>query len=419
MDTRAGALAQSVLTPQQEEIRRQQALAATAATNDETALGEFAKAAAGIEGTQASGLADAYHTAVTDQGALGQGISGAVGADLQHAQEGQDAFARQVGQAGAAHGVDPEAARNTLGMLQSVIPGDLLSEQGLANVSEAYRAPQIALDAGAEQIQARMAQASTEGDTYATKLLDLAATYPDLKAKALDQLNTYELDKAKYRDQIATNQASTARADRALADNEKLAGINVQKTNAEFAYKYAALNFKSQQDANKAAVAGKTIDVGASKLLGHVVYKDGSQDTSIKVKQSATANSPAGKMAQNKYKDTVKAKGTAVSLALSMRGTPVLAGKADPTYLGQHGKYVAAKKYKDLGTGKPGSVFADGTTNNPKRAARSGDQYSYAQAQQLIFEKVGGQTLVDRYRLKPAQVMQWIATAMNNAGWSK
>jgi len=307
-------------------------------------------------------------------------------------------------------------------MLQGVIPGTQLAAEGAAAATWAAEQPQISIDAGRQELDKRMAQARQDNDGYAQQLLQIAATYPQLKAQALQQLNQYELDKANYRQSVINSRADNARQDRALRDQEKAAGITAQtdvaKINAEYQYKYAALRFKSQQDAQKAALAHKTIDVPASKALGHVVYKDGSQDPSIKVAQSGSTT-PQQKANQNKYKDTVKAKGTMVSMAQSLRGKPQLAGKASPTYLGGHGKYIAAAKYKALGQGKPGSVFPDGTTNNIKRAAYSGDTMTYQQAQTSIYQKVGGDTLAARYNIPKATIMQWIATALNNAGWSR
>ena len=421
VDAAAGTQAQQGVDAQSAEVRRQQALAAAQAKADEGAITGFTDAAGKLEAGISPAISAAYAQAVGEQGALGQGISGQVGADLQSAQDASNAMLASQGQS-AGENVHVPDVQTTLGMLQGVIPGTQLAAEGAAASTWAAEQPQISLDAGRQQLDARMAQAHQDNDGYAQQLITIAATYPQLKAQALQQLNQYELDKANYRQSVVNSRADNARQNRALSDQEKAAGIDtktkVAGLNAEYTYKYAALNFKNQQDAKKAALAHKTIDVPASKALGHVVYKDGSQDASIKVAQSG-AQTPQSKATQNKYKDTVKAKGTMVSMAQSLRGKPQLAGKAAATYLGGHGKYIAAAKYKALGQGKPGSVYPDGTTNNIKRAAYSGDVHGYAQAQASIYEKVGGDTLAARYNIPKATIMQWIATAMNNAGWSK
>jgi hypothetical protein len=421
VDAQAGTQAQQGVDAQSAEVRRQQALAQQQAAADEAAITGFSKAAGELEAGISPAVSAAYAQAVKEQGALGEGISGQVGADLAKVQAQDDAFAQSQGAAGG-HTVSAPDVQTTLGMLQGVIPGSELAAQGAAASTWAAEQPQISLDAGRQELDKRMAQAHQDNDGYAQQLITIAATYPQLKAQALQQLNQYELDKANYRQGVLNSRADNARQDRALADQEKAAGLSAAsdaaKLNAEFTYKYAALRFKSQEDARKAAAAGKIMDVPASKALGHVVYKDGSQDPSIKVAQSGSTT-PGEKATQNKYKDTVKAKSTMVSMAQSLRGKPQLAGKAAATYLGGHGKYIAAAKYKALGQGKPGSVFPDGTTNNIKRAAYSGDTQSYAQAQSSIYEKVGGDTLAARYNIPKATIMQWIATAMNNAGWSK
>lgn len=421
IDARAAAQAQSEIDPQKAEINRQKALADSQAAAQEAAITGFTKATGELEAGMSPAVSAAYSQATKDVGALGQGISGQVGSDLAASQAADDAFAQSQGQSGG-HTTNAPDVATTLGMLEGVIPGSELAARGAAASAWAAEQPQIAIDAGRQELDKRLAQAKQDDDSYAQQLITLAATYPGLKAQALTQLNQYEMDKATYRMNLSNSKADNARQDRALRDQEQAAGISgasdAAKLNAEYTYKYAALNFKNQQDAKKAAAAGKIMDVGASKAMGYVVYKDGSSNKSIKVAQTG-AGSAGAKAQQNKYKDTVTAKKTAVSEAISLLGKPQLAPKAGAGYLGGHGKYIAAKKYRDLGAGKPGSVFPDGTTNNLKRAAHSGDQYTFQQAQSLIFEKIGGETLMARYNLSRPQVMAWINSALKGAGWSK
>lgn len=425
IDAQAAAQAQGGVDAQSAEVRRQQALATQQAKNDEAAITGFTSAAGQLEAGMAPEISAAYSRATQDQGALGAGIAGQVGADLTAAQAQDDAFAQGQGQSGG-HTTHVPDVETTMGMLNGVIPGSQLAAEGAAAATWAAAQPQISIDAGRQQLDARLAAARTEQDGYAQQLITIAQQYPTLKAQALTQLNQYELDKANYRQSVTMNSntlkndaATRANNQRALHDQEVAAGLAAQAkgaaTNAEYTYKYAALAFKNQQDARKAAAAGKIMDVAASKALGHVVYKDGSQDPSIKVAQSGTAKSSAGKAATAK----ISARKTAVSEALSLRGKPQLAGKASAGYLGGHGKYVAAAKYRALGQGKPGSVFPDGTTNNQRRASYAGDQYTYPQAQSLIFQKIGGETLMAQYNLSREQVMSWINSALTSAGWSK
>lgn len=421
IDAQASAEAQSQLTPQEQAIQQQQAQAAAQAKAQEDAITGFTAATGGLEAGIAPAVQGAYAQAEQEQGALGQGIGGQVGSDLQVAQDKDAAFAASQGQSGGETTSVPGISE-TVGMLQGDIPGTQIAAEGAAATTWAAEQPQIAIDAGREELDSRLAQAKTDNDQYATQLIQLAQTYPGLKAQALTQLNQYELDKANYRQSVTMNQntlkndaATRANNARALTDQEKTLKLDQDKANQTFTYQMAGLQFKSQTEANKAALLGKTIDVPASKALGHVVYKDGSQNTSIKVAQSGSTNTPQAKAATA----MIGAKKTAVSEAISLRGKPQLSGKASPTYLGTHGKYIAAAKYRAIPQGKSGAVYPDGSTNNPKRAAYSGDQYSYAQAQQLIFEKIGGQTLMSTYNLSREQVMAWVNAALSGAGWSK
>jgi hypothetical protein len=426
VDAAAGTQAQQGVDAQSAEVRRQQALAQQQAAADEAAITGFSKAAGDLEAGISPQVSAAYAQAVAEQGALGQGISGQVGADLAAQQAKDDAFAQSQGAAGG-HTISAPDVQTTLGMLQGVIPGSQLAAEGAAASTWAAEQPQISLDAGRQELDKRMAQAHQDNDGYAQQLIQIASTYPQLKAQALQQLNQYELDKANYRQGVLNSRADNARQDRALADQEKAAGIDASTKaaglNAEYAYKYAALRFKSQEDARKAAIAGKTIDVPASRALGHVVYKDGSQNPAIKVAQSGSTT-PGEKAVQNRYKDTVKAKHTMSTMAKSLRGKVLLAGKKPDTlngqiYTGGHGKFLAADKYRNIPQGKPGAVYPDGTTNNQKRAAYEGDAQGYEKAQRSIYQAIGGDTIAHRYNIPEATLMQWIATALNNAGWSK
>lgn len=437
LDTRATDLANSGLTPQQDEIRRQQALATAHATADEAAITGFQTAAGQLMGDIAPMVGQGYRDAAATVGAIGTNVGGQVGADLAARQQADDAFAASQGQSGG-HSNDPTATGATVGYLGGVIPGEDLAHEGAAAQERAARDVAIPLNAGREELAARMAQATQENDSYAQQLIQLAAQFPGLKAQALQQLNQYELDKANYRDnlrvhneQIAASRADTKRQDRAEVANEKAAGLTAAYKTADMNYRWASLEFQSQKAvaaAKAAAAKGKRIDVSASKLLGHIVYQDGSESPNIKVKQTTGATTdPAVKARVNRAKATQTARTDAFKFATKILGTPVATDKTVKSVArakgAQVGQYVAAPTEK---YGVRGGVFppaytgAPATTNNPARAARTGaGATDYNDAQQKVWAQIGGDSLMARFGYSREQVMAIVNRALAAAGWRR
>jgi hypothetical protein len=415
IDARATTLAQAGLTPQQDEIRRQQAVAAAQATADEQAITGFRTAAGTILQGIAPQVGAGYEAAATEQGQLGQGMATGVRDDLAAAQAQDQSFAVSQGQTLGAETVNPNATHDVIYGLNGQIPGESLASQGAAAQAWAAEQPAISLNAGREELDARMAQARSTNDGYAQQLIQLAATFPGLKAQALSQLNQYEIDKANYRTSLL-NAQTQAKAEKA---NEVLAGIKqttaAANTAQEFQYKWAQLNFKSQQQAAKAAQAGKTIDVGASRLLGHVVYKDGSEDTSIKVQQS-TATTPAQQAKRASAKASATASTSAYKVASSLYGK-LVPNKNVGTLTGGKGKYMADPSAKGAGVFPPPYKNGPRTTNSLALAARTGQgAANYADAYAKTYAAIGGDALLAQ-GLSKEQVMTIVKKALRAAGW--
>lgn len=427
IDRRAAELAQGGLTPQQEEIRRQQDRAAAAARADEAAITGFQTAAGDLMKGIAPEVGAAYRDAASTVGSLGTSIGGQIGEDLRAKQAEDAAFAASQGQSGGST-VDPTALAGTVGMLGGVIPGESLAAEGAARQAQAAEAVQIPLNAGREELSARMAQARETNDEYAQQLIQLAAQFPGLKAQALQQLNQYEMDKAKYREDVRVNTANIAAqkrqdaiAARSERAQEKAAGVNADIDRAQLKYRWASLEFqnaKAMAAAKKASAEGKRIDVSASKLLGHIVYQDGTENPSIKVAQSGSAS--AGKTRRDalasRARATSDARVKAFDYASKIRGEPVKAPE------GSQGTYVAGPGQK---YGVRGGVFppagpgSPATTNNPNRAARSGGAGGYADAQQKVWAEIDGEGLMARYGYSREQVMAIINNALARAGWKR
>jgi hypothetical protein len=429
IDAQASALAQAGLTPEQQAAQRQKDAADAQALADEGAIKDFSLAAGQIMGEIPGQISSAYDTAGKAVGDMGTGVGGQIGADLAAKQAAADDFSASQGQSGGTSANGQEG--NVVGMLGGVIPGQSLEEEGAARSAAAALDVKIPLNAGREELAARMAKAKTDDDNYAQQLIDIAAKYPDLKAQALQQLNQYELDKATYRENtkvsdanIADQKAQTALQTRAEIANEKAAGITASTNAATLNYKWASLQFQSDKAvaaAKAAAAKGKRIDTSASRLMGHLVYMDGTEDKSIKVKQTAgTASDPTVKAQYNKAKSVQKARSDSFKAAAKTFGKPTL--NKNQGLLGGKGKYIAdpSQKY-----GVPGGVFPPvgsggvATTNDPRRAARTGGASSYAEAQAQVWASIAGDSLMSRYAMSKEQVMAIVNRSLAAAGWRK
>jgi hypothetical protein len=438
-------------------VRRQQALTAAQAVAQEQAIQGFQTAASGLMQNIGPQVGAGYQAAAQTEGQMGAQVGGQVGQDLAAKEAASLSSEAAQGQTGGST-IDSSKVAQTMQYLNGVIPSDSMAQQGAAQQAFAAEQSALPLDAGREQLDARMAQARTDNDQYAQQLIHLAAQFPGLKAQALQQLNQYELDKANYRQSvrmntenikttdanIANSKADNARQDRitaenikstdasianAAADNRrqqealdaniKAAGLDSKQKqaniDAEFKYKYASLQLRSKQDAAKAALAKKTIDVSASRLVGHIVYKDGSQDASIPVKQTV-AKTDNQKAVVNRSKAVQSARTHAATFALKTMGKPVVSK-------GGKGRYVAdpSQKYNVPGGVFPPAFPGDAaTTNDPSRALRSGGSASsYKQAQDQVYQEIGGQSLEDRYGLSHEQVLAYVNSALAAAGWKK
>lgn len=395
IDAEAAKQAHAALDPQTAEVQRQADLAARRAAADELALKGFTGAAAEMLKGLGEKMSAPYTAAAGEVGDLARGFTGGI-ADRMSAGEGaNEDFARSQG-VDYSSTADPAAQGNVGYDLNGFIPGASLAKQGAAAGAFGASLPAVQEAAGLSDFRRRQAESVQEQGDYAQQMIALAKQFPQLRDEAMKALQQYEIDKANYRETRRVNSANIANAaadnrrqERALRDNERAAGLNAKtdaaKTAAEYTYKYAALRLRSQEDATKikqAQAEGHRIDAAASKVVGHVVYKDGSEDPSIKVAKQAGASKD---MTQYQRAQMV-AKANAD--AISLRGKPVAVAAA----LGAPGKYVAARDQK---YNVPGGVFPpdpDGfypaTTNDPKRAQRDGSM-TFAQAQAHLASAYG------------------------------
>lgn len=415
ISTQAGTLAQAGLTPQQDEIRRQQALAAAQSVAQQGAITGFSAAAGGILQGIAPQVGEGYQRAAVEQGQLGLGMATGVGDAIRARSAEDQAFLATQGQQGGP-GPNADAAQDVLYGLQGQIPASSLAESGAAHQALAAETAALPLAAGRQQLDAAMAKARETNDEYAQQLIQLAAQFPGLKAQAIQQLNAYEVDKANYRLSVTNTKADNRRQDIALKAQLKAAGMSDAYKTEGLKIRWASLEFQSQKAANaaKAAAAkGKTIDVSASKLLGHIVYKDGSEDPSIKVKQTSATN-PKQTAAVNRAKATSTARVGAFKYATTLLGKPQPNPK--PGLIHGPGKFVARPDVKGTFPAPPGGVR---TTNNPALAVREGGAASYSDAQTKVWAQIDGDGLMSRYSYSRQQVMAIVNQALARAGWKK
>jgi len=426
INTRAGQIAQSQLDPQEAEIRRQQALAAQQAAAEEAAIQGFSTAAAGIEGQMVQPTVNAYGQATQEIGQLGQGLSAGIRGDLQAQQAQDQAQANLQGQTLGPETTNAQALGDVTYGLSGLIPGETMAGRGAVAGAEAAAQPGIQMNVGREQLNEAMAAARDKNDQFAQQLISVAQQYPGMKAQALQQLQQYELDKANYRQAVITNNRNWIETNRRFklaqqAENATIAAakgltpyqaaslkIQTGKANQDFTFKMAGLQFKNKQEANKAKLLGKTIDVPASRALGHVVYKDGTQDPSIHVAQYGSSTAPHTKALAARGKAVMAANKAAYSTAYKLIGTPIKA-KTQAGQLPPIGRYVARKGAIN--------VFKDGTTNDKQKAAKSGGVDKYSDAFQHIWGAINADQLMAQYNLSRRQVTNWIHAQMKRAGW--
>ena len=430
IQAKATALANAALLPQQQEIRRQQALAARNAQEQEAQMQGFAQAAAGIESGFAPQVSQAYSTATQDVGALGQGLSTGIQQDVASQQAADQAEAAKQGIA-TSDQINTPALHDTMFGITGLVPGQSMAARGAAEATLAAGAPQIQLNAGRQDLEQAMAKAKETNDGYAQQLIQLAAQFPGQKAQALDALNKYELDKADYRLRVRAELASETAAlgknqltpyqkGSLAAENKRLA-MEQQRINNQFKYEMAGLRFKNAQAANKATLLGKTIDVPASKALGYVRYKDGTVDKSIKVAKDVAAGSTAAgrtRIAAVKQmnKDVAAAGTKAYETAFKALGDPVKIKQPGPSQHGRRtqGIYQAARWAR----GKPG-VYADGSTNKTQYAARTGRAAGWNAVFNNVWGEINGDHLMAAYGLSRQQVASMVVKQMIRAGWNR
>lgn len=434
IQARAEAIARGQLLPQQQEIRRQQGIAAREARQQEEAIQGFSTAAAGIEGGMAPAVSQAYSTATQDVGALGQGLSTDISQDVSAQQAHDQALAAQQGIA-TKDTLDASALHDTMYGITGLVPGTSLAERGAAAATEAAGVPQVQLAAGHQELQKAMADAVQKNDDYAQQLIQVAAQFPGLKATALQTLNQYELDKADYREKVREFNQTYVIQLRAEKAAEKTAGrltpyqaaqlkLQKQKFAAEYKYKYAGLSFRKKQDAIKASTSGKVIDVAASKLLGWVHYKDGTEDKSITVLKDVPAGTSgaAGRRATAVHRRgaAVLAAGkTATTVATKALGTPIRAPKPGQFVTTKVGVYRAAPWAKGKGVIKGSSDYPYDTTNNVHLAQRTGRAAGWGAVQSQVWSAINGDQLMAQFGLSRQQVLTLINRAMAGAGWKR
>lgn len=194
-----------------------QAAAARSAANA-AALTGLGAAHADLVGNIGQGIQQGYSDAASQLSGLAGGFSAAAADRVRAAQAANDAFVQQQA-AGSAPSTAPSGSdvQDPLYAMQGFIPGGSLVTQGAAARRYAETLPSIVAGQTTNALGAEQYRAATEDQGYAQKLIDIAATQPQLKNQALDALYQHELEKLNARLAISGQNETKREFDKNLA----------------------------------------------------------------------------------------------------------------------------------------------------------------------------------------------------------
>jgi hypothetical protein len=376
LDQQAAKQALDTVSASSVPIQSQQSAYDAQAEQRRQAYVELAKAAAALLGPMGASLQSGYDTAAEENKSIAAPLSEGVRATLASEQGANRDFVNSIVQgADPSRAPDPQAVKDALYSLNGRIPSEKLSAQGLAGLTWGVQQPGIALAKGADDLRAYDTTVNQQDDQYRQQLKNIAAQYPDLRAKALAALQQYDLDQKKY-----------ALSERAQGDIEKRLGIDTQYKSDTLLLRQQTVDLQRQglklrqqkqaSDLQKQQIDMQRIDPGASRVAGHIVLKDGSVPVDSKGQPISVAASTSGSPAKGYQK--------AVAEAVKLRGVPAQNRDVGP---GSPGRYLAVPgaSGKDV---YPAHQGFSATTDNAQKAAYTGTM-NFAQAQTYLQNAYG------------------------------
>lgn len=222
----------------------------------ETRASEFAKALAAMNIQAGNQVYGNYADAAKTFGALGQGLTGAVGEDWQTQSDKVNAAVQQMtgGRGPAVGGYDPAAMQNTQGYANVNLPTANLEQQALQ--AGALTRAGIAANVGsivdiASQYRAKLADAQAQLVSDKAKLI---GQEPSLVQKALDSLKSDR----------TTQIANLAKMVQARTGWQSNIATLMQRENAQT--DQSALNWAKERTSEQSAAAYNTYLTGKSTL---------------------------------------------------------------------------------------------------------------------------------------------------------
>lgn len=357
----------------------------------------YYSALAGILQGVGPGIESAYRDTAGDIAGYGKGFSDQF--RTQVGQQQQDAIARDGAgltpgaAAVAGGGYDPNAAADAAFGLSAYLPAKTLAEQGAAFGAAGRMLPgkiaQQGLYALNAEEQAQIAAAEKAGaapgqekanaslskalgylvDSYGNPILNAKGKPIKLPGGAGGGLTPYQQKQLEL---------STARENRAISaqnfrERMQEEGLKIRQD---------AANRQVQNDLKR----GKTIDAAASRVAGHIVYKDGSvprgkNGKPIPVAVSANATTPQTK-AKKAFQSAV-----ATANSATLKGKP-LKGEMPGTFIAKEGQ----------GTLNP--LTKQYVTTDPAKAKTSG--FTYGEAVTYLMNRHGINRATAQRALKAA-----------------
>lgn len=352
------------------------------------AISGYNLARAGILGGISDKIGAAYGDAGDAIAGYGQGLSGALRDSLTNlgneaagstqAITGNYLTPDQYAQIKASY--NPGAAADIGYGIGAMLPAKSLREQGAAFQAAASFLPAAALQQGAYALASVKRSAAEAGaaagapkasaslsktlgylaDVYGNPIVDKKGRKIPVDSGGLTAYQEAQLKLSQQREERYIGQDNFRR----------------WKAQQDIRFRSSQEQRRIQNDLRK----GKTIDSAASKVAGHIVYKDGSVPTGkngkpIPISASASSSSPKAQAQKNYQK--------AISFAMGddLRGKP-------REYPARPGWFYAKAGATGNDVSKGYGAGAPLITSNPDKASRAGG-YTYAQALQIVKERFG------------------------------
>jgi hypothetical protein len=268
------------INPQVTGLTQQQTTFDNQQKAGQDSLTAYYKALAGALGGESPAVSDAYNSAASTIGQVGQGLTGDAGQAMQAENANTQAILARGGQAqaadyGAAKANPGGVALNPFFSEHALSPAEGLAGTGAARATDAANQPGIWATHGADALTEAI-QKATEGDAqFQQKIADIYTQVPALRDKILTTVQNFETQQRQLKDtetELGIKNAATQ-----AATTTKLASLKLQqqKLVADIAHWNAQLQNSSLDRASRAQIAAQARAAQAQlvKLRGQVAVQ--------------------------------------------------------------------------------------------------------------------------------------------------